>query len=184
MSAEPSSKTVTVDGITVDLKIPAVAAFWAWVIPGAGHFYQRRYRKAALFSLCIFSTYFLGMIIGGGKVVYAKWDNEEKRWPFACQVGAGAVTFPAMLQAYRESKRQSVLWNGFMAPPNRFKLSEWNKDYAAAFDLGTLYTMVAGLMNFLVILDAYFGPMPLPTPATAKKEADKPGESTGESAEK
>jgi hypothetical protein len=184
MSAELSSKTVTVDGITIDLKIPAVAAFWAWLIPGAGHFYQRRYRKAALFSLCIFSTYFLGMIVGGGKVVYAKWDMEEKRWPFICQAGAGAVTIPAMIQAYRESKRQTTLWNGFMAPPNRFKLSEWNKDFAAAFDLGTLYTMIAGLMNILVVLDAYFGPMPLPAPTATKKQADKSDPSNGESAEK
>jgi len=76
MSTEPRTKTVVVDGITIDLKIPALAAFWAWLIPGAGHFYQRRYRKAALCSLCIFSTYFLGMIVCGGKVVYATLDNK------------------------------------------------------------------------------------------------------------
>lgn len=184
MSAEPQSNKVIVDGITIDLKIPAVAAFWAWLIPGAGHLYQRRYRKAALFSLCVFSTYFLGMVIGGGKVVYAKWDMDEKRWPFCCQIGAGAVTFPAVLQAYRETKRQSVLWNGFMAPPNRFKLSDWNKEYAAAFDLGTLYTMVAGLMNILIVLDAYFGPMPLPAPAQNKKRDDKAASVADESGDK
>jgi|694.fasta_scaffold00104_17 hypothetical protein len=183
MSTEPRTKTVVVDGITIDLKIPAVAAFWAWLIPGAGHFYQRRYRKAALFSLCIFSTYFLGMIVGGGKVVYAKWDNEEKRWPFCCQLGAGAVALPAVLQSYRQSNRQTLLWNGFMAPPNRFTLSEWNKEYAAAFELGTLYTMIAGLMNILVIFDAFFGPMPLPVPTaknkTNKGEPDAPPEPAG-----
>jgi hypothetical protein len=175
MSAEQPSRSVVVDGMTIDLKLPAVAAFWAWLIPGAGHFYQKRYRKAALFSLCIFSTYILGMIIGGGKVVYAKWDIEEKRWPFVCQAGAGVITFPAVLQAYRQSNKQSVLWKGFMAPPDKNKLSDWNEELAAAFDLGTLYTMVAGLMNILVIFDALLGPMPIPI-ATKTKSGDNGSE--------
>lgn len=42
--------------------------------------------------------------------------------------------------------------------------------------------MVAGLMNILVILDAYFGPMPLPVPA--KKSDDKNDPAKGESTEK
>jgi hypothetical protein len=39
-------------------------------------------------------------------------------------------------------------------------------------------------MNILVVLDAYFGPMPLPVPTATKKQADKSDPSNGESAEK
>ena len=168
MATQKPSKTVVVDDMTVDLKVPAIAAFWAWMIPGAGHFYQRRYRKAALFSFCVFSIYLLGMLIGGGKVVYAKWDVEEKRWPFLCQVGSGIITFPAVIQAYRNTKNQPLLWNEFMAPPTAQRLSEWNRELASGFDIGTLYTMVAGLMNYLIIFDAFFGPLPMPVDSSGK----------------
>ncbi len=174
MSAIQTSRTVVVDDVKIDLKIPAVAAFWAWLIPGAGHYYQRRYRKSLLFALCIILTYLMGMILGGGKVVYAKWDGEEKRWPFLCQIGAGAITFPAVIQAYRKTKRQEPILGGFMAPPDARTLSNWNKDLAAGCDIGTLYTMVAGLMNFLVIFDAYLGPLPMPVDNKGKsREKDE-----------
>mgnify|MGYP001765665878 CR=1 FL=1 len=40
-----------VDKIEIDLRQPTVAAILAWLIPGAGHLYQRRYFKAALKNL-------------------------------------------------------------------------------------------------------------------------------------
>ena len=57
--------------IEVDLRNPAVAAVWAWVCPGAGHIYQRRYSKGILFMVCILATWFFGLSLGGGHVVYA-----------------------------------------------------------------------------------------------------------------
>ncbi len=45
---------------------------------------------------------------------------------------------------------------------NEFKqneLSIWHAKYSFKYDLGTTFTMVAGLLNLLVIFDAYAGPM-------------------------
>ena len=50
-----------------------------------------------------------------------------------------------------------------MAPPRdprpgADEQAEWHKRYHSFFELGTLYTMVAGLLNVLAIYDAYAGP--------------------------
>ena len=79
MSSENSSP-VSDNVIEVDLRNPALAAFWAWIWPGAGHMYQRRYAKGVLFMVCILSIYFFGLSLGGGHVVYASWTKNDKRW--------------------------------------------------------------------------------------------------------
>jgi hypothetical protein len=38
-------------------------------------------------------------------------------------------------------------------------LSVWQRRLGRFFDIGTLYTMLAGLLNLLVIYDAWAGPM-------------------------
>ena len=49
---------------------------------------------------------------------------------------------------------------GIMAPPRDPEtLSNWHKELNMRFELGTLYTMVAGLLNILAIFDAYGGPV-------------------------
>lgn len=44
------------------------------------------------------------------------------------------------------------------------ELSLWRRRYGRFFDLGTLYTTIAGLLNLLVIYDAWAGPMRHPKP--------------------
>jgi hypothetical protein len=47
-----------------------------------------------------------------------------------------------------------------MAPPRSAdELSYWHNTLNMRFELGTLYTMVAGLLNILAIWDAYGGPV-------------------------
>ena len=47
---------------------------------------------------------------------------------------------------------------GPIYPNDRDVLGMWHFDYKHNFDLGTLFTMVAGLLNLLAIYDAYVGP--------------------------
>ena len=49
------------ESLQVDLRPPWIAAVCAWVFPGAGHFYQRRYVKGCIFMVCILATYFAGL---------------------------------------------------------------------------------------------------------------------------
>ena len=124
--------------------------------------YQRRYAKGVLFMVCILSTYFFGLAMGGGHVVYASWNETERRWQYFCQVGVGIPALPAIVEARRRATGRGTLFGGIMAPPvinrERDELAQWHKEYHLYFELGTLYTMIAGLLNVLVIYDAYGGP--------------------------
>lgn len=185
--------------LEIDLRDPRMAAVLAWLIPGAGHLYQRRTAKAILFFVCIMGVYSYGMYLGEGHVVYASMRTEDRRLPYFCQVGVGLPALPALVQSYRMSDRRfpqnlpkAPLWSGFMAPPRlpgqivpagsipredaqsinapeplarnfvrnlSDELHVWNLRLHGYFELGTVYTMIAGLLNVLVIYDAWGGPM-------------------------
>lgn len=157
------SQSVTeAESIEIDLRDPYLAGFLAWLVPGAGHIYQRRYGKGILFFVCILGTFLYGLWLGGGRVVYASWTPQDRRWPYPCQLGAGAVTLPAVVQNYRvrhSNPPKEPLWGGFMKPPTMPELDAWQGELATYFDLGTTYTMVAGLLNVLAIYDALAGPL-------------------------
>lgn len=51
------------------------------------------------------------------------------------------------------------------------QLSIWQSRLGRWFDLGTLYTMLAGMLNLLVVYDAWNGPMKLKPPVTKKGKA-------------
>lgn len=155
--------------IQVDLHQPGVAAFYAWLWPGAGHLYQRRYAKGVLFMVCILSTYFFGLTIGDGRVVYASFRHNDARWQYVCQLGVGAPALPAIVQAIRVRNGNAPLFRGYMAPPEVIRpandwddVSHLNRRLHTFFELGTLYTMIAGLLNILAIYDAYAGPFAPP----------------------
>ncbi len=169
-----SKTTIYADGEPLDLRNRELAAFLAWLIPGAGHYYQRRYLKSIIFFTSIMSTFVLGMLVSGNRCVYACWNKVDARWQYVLQAGVGLPAMPAAYQAYRISKGMPVGLRGFMAPPTSVKdLSDWNDQSSSGFDMGTLYTMIAGLLNILVIFDAWGGP--LPPPVRPSKENDDEG---------
>jgi len=165
------------------LRDPAVAAVLAWLWPGAGHLYQRRTGKGLLFMICILGTYFFGLALGEGKVVYASWNQVDRRWQYPLQLGMGLPAFPAIVQNMMVRRGKEPLWGGVMAPPREYRLpeenrvvnelSDWHKTLNMRFELGTLYTMVAGLLNVLAIWDAFGGPV---VSEPGKPERGPPGD--------
>jgi len=170
---------IEVDGIEIDLRNRYLAALLAWLIPGAGHYYQGRRTKGTLFVISVLSIWLLGFSLGGGHVVYASWAPGDRRWHYLLQAGVGAAAMPALIQGNR--MRQATdpsgrtvdgyepLWNGLMAPPNRpvveseaDEVAAWYAVYGSGYEMGTWFTMIAGLLNFLVIYDAFGGPLAVP----------------------
>jgi hypothetical protein len=160
--------------VEIDLKNPALAAFLAWLWPGAGHLYQRRIGKGMLYMSCILVTYFFGLAIGDGHVVYASWGKPSSqrgvgrsmfRYPYLCQIGVGLPALPALAQKVAADNGETLFDSDMMAPPGETfeqrhdKLATWHETNGFYFELGTLYTMVAGLLNLLVVFDAYSGPV-------------------------
>lgn len=173
--------------IPVRLRKPWFAALLAWLWPGAGHIYQGRYAKGILFMVCVLSTYFFGFALGNGRVVYASFKKPDIRYAYLCQVGVGLPALPALEQSRRVKKRQPPLFNSeLMMPPQNVdtnrndELSGWHTELKGFFELATLYTMVAGLLNMLAIYDAYAGPdFPLPEHNQKKKRPPPKDDSGG-----
>lgn len=126
-----------------------------------------------------------------------------ERWPFPLQAGIGAVAIPAMVERtrYRDGAQEGLFGGAFFPPrtglraqrgakitsidgagntvthPN--ELAKWQYDGGYYFELGTVYTVVAGLLNLLVVYDAGMGPLvQLPhkkkrSKATADEPADQ-----------
>lgn len=174
--------------IEIDLKDPLFAAFLAWLLPGLGHWYQGRRHKAVLFFVCILGTFIYGLYLGEGRVVYASWRDNDHRLPYLCQVGVGLPALPALIQAKRAQPLQfPFLWQDFMAPPKTVSppthgipaddLDDLHKRLHRFWELGTVYTMIAGLLNVLAIYDAWGGPA---YSVPAKKEDDEKPDERGE----
>jgi TM2 domain-containing membrane protein YozV len=176
------------------LKDPALAAFLAWLVPGLGHVYQGRTAKGILFFVCLMSTFAYGCYLGSSsdskigwaRVVYFAWREDDTRLAYLCQVGIGLPALPALVQANRARNGKEPLWNGFMAPPkpdafdnpddpaihalaHQPTLDALNFHFRTYFELGTAYTMIAGLLNLLAVYDAFSGPV---FPEEAKKEGE------------
>ena len=170
MSQQPADDPAS-ETIEIDLRNPVLAGILGWLCPGAGHLYQRRYAKGVLFMVCILGTYFFGLSLGGGHVVYASLAKEDVRWHYFCQIGVGGPALPALLQTRLVRAGKEPLFGGIMAPPRnvtnsdfpeqvrRDELAQWHMRYHSFFELGTLYTMIAGLLNVLAVYDAIGGPV-------------------------
>ena len=114
------------NSIEIELKDPRLAAFLAWLVPGLGHFYQGRTGKGVLFFVCIVGTFYYGLYIGGGRVVYASTSAVVsrqflERWQYICQVGVGLPALPALIQTIRvEGHNEPLFGDNFLRPPYQF----------------------------------------------------------------
>jgi len=110
---------------------PVAALVFGWIFPGAGHAYAGQRGKAVLFGVLITGLLVAGFAMGQGTNLL---PNE---WWFAPQLGAGGPAALLTPLSQYLAIRQPIDW----ASPIR--------------EIGTLYTAVAGLLNLLVMMDAY-----------------------------
>jgi TM2 domain-containing membrane protein YozV len=147
----------------VNLRNPAVAALLAWLVPGLGHFYQRRIGKGILYAVCIFGLYLMGMLMGEGRIVYWRWVNPMNNPEKFClyYLGQFFVGIPSVLSVIQSTLHlyghDSILW-GFMAEPLQNDLNAMQTRLGKLVEIGSIYTCIAGLLNILAIYDAYEGP--------------------------
>ncbi len=86
----------------LDLRDPTTAVILAFLVPGLGHLYQRRIFKGVLYAVCILGTFFTGLRIGHGQVVYFHWKQPENRtYAYLCQFWVGLPALPALAQVRR-----------------------------------------------------------------------------------
>ena len=116
----------------VSRKIPEVAALLAWLLPGLGHYYLG-YRPKAVILLCsLLLAFMVGIVLADFEAI----SIPEHKYAFFAQMGTGGPTLVTL-----------VLTGG--------EVSEEGREIDPLHSIGLLYTMVAGLLNFVVACDAY-----------------------------
>jgi hypothetical protein len=97
----------------INLRNPLLAAVLAFLFPGAGHAYQRRYFKAMIYSVCVLGIYFWGCSLGEAKAVHFRWDDNaregqsrQRTFGYLAQVGVGVAALPAFAQQVRHVAQQ------------------------------------------------------------------------------
>ena len=106
-------------------------------------------------------------------------------------MGVGVPALPALIQNNRFNNGRPPLFGITMMMPPRpvdpttgsDQLADWHDDLKGLFEVATLYTMIAGLLNMLAIYDAFAGPVfPQPDekhkrgpPAQAEKSSGSDG---------
>jgi hypothetical protein len=150
-------------------------ALLSYLVPGLGQIYQGRVGKGILFLVCIYGLFFYGMALDDWKNVYlpdtARFNNPlglsptyanlYNRPQFLGQFWVGVVAWPAIIQY--NSKEANPLLRSFEREPADAELNELQTNGDKTWDLGWVYTVIAGALNVLVIYDALAGPAFLPT---------------------
>jgi uncharacterized protein DUF6677 len=127
-STTERSKAVPAQNVSaMAVLAPAVG----WLIPGGGHMIQKRWIRGGLLFISIVALFLLGLAMQG-RIYKANGGDILDILGFVGDVGAGAMYLLALA-------------------------NDWGQG-AIAFataDYGTKFMIVAGLLNFIAIADAY-----------------------------
>jgi hypothetical protein len=157
----------------ISLKDHFIAAVLAWLVPGLGHIYQGRVAKGVFYFVLLMGAFTYGMYLGEWKVVYWSWDADRK--PVVeglCRLGMGLPSAPAIVQSFREKEGGLPVLGKFQAAPTKAELQELNARLNRTWHIAQIYTMIASLLNILVILDAHGGPAELAYARTRRPEQE------------
>ena len=113
-------------------KRTAVAMLLAYAVPGAGHFYLGRRRRAAAFFLIIAALFVIGLWLDA--ILYSIANSQRQLLGLLAAVasmGSGGL----------------YLLGRMFGPLGDIK--------SLTFEYGRMFTLTAGLMNLLLVLDCY-----------------------------
>jgi TM2 domain-containing membrane protein YozV len=157
---------------TVPPTYQLLPALLSYLVPGLGQIYQGRIGKGVLFFVCIYTLFFYGMALGSWNNVYIPPDtyklnntlfkdqpllaNLYNRPQYLGQFWVGIAAWPAIIQ-YQSPEPNALLRNFQRTPPESL-LNELQTNGDKTWDLGWVYTVIAGVLNIMVIYDALTGP--------------------------
>ena len=111
-----------------------IAGALAWAVPGAGHVWQGRVWRGLLLCGAVWAMFATGFLLGGHLFDITSLSNGPLSPVFGfCNLGVGLLYI--------------VCW---MANAGFAEYAE-----RATFEYGNTFLIVAGLLNYLVLLDAF-----------------------------
>lgn len=164
-----------------------LAGFLSYLVPGLGQIYLGQVGKGLMFFACLLAMFFYGQMLGDWRNVYLPdmarggddpipWQNNpwriprpalplaniiHHRWHFAGQFWIGIAAWPAIWQYNRGHvlfDEPPTFWDTFQRAPSEPELNDYLVKRDKLPDLAWVYTVIAGMLNILVIYDAFAGP--------------------------
>ncbi|HEX4960885.1 MAG TPA: DUF6677 family protein [Thermoanaerobaculia bacterium] len=110
---------------------PIVAVLSAWLVPGLGHVYLKRHLRGLIFFVLVIASLAIGCSLEGKLYVV------ERGQPLTilATLGSMGMGFPYFLLRYGLHYKGNIM--------------------GAGFEYGTAFLLTAGLMNLLLVLDAW-----------------------------
>ncbi len=102
-----------------------------WFIPGLGHAALKKFKRALFFFVAIASMATLGLIMGG-RVYSFQTENPLTILAFFSDIGTGSLFLLTKIFSFGIGNLKNI-----------------------SFEFGTAFLAGAGLLNYLVALDAY-----------------------------
>jgi hypothetical protein len=115
------------------MNMPATLAICSggWLVPGLAHILIGRWVRGLIFAVCVLAMFGLGLGMHG-KLYDFQFEEPLHLFAFVANIGAGAAYWIAL---------RLGLGVGTMTWPS--------------YDYGTTYLWVCGLLNYLIVLDAF-----------------------------
>lgn len=167
-----------------------LAGVLSYLVPGLGQISQGRTAKGVMFMGILLGMFLLGQAMGNWRNVFMPpvHQNEANpikrpltsvynRWHFAGQFWIGVAAWPAIWQFYNlpmPSREHSEFWHEFQRAPDDNEINPFITNSDKSPDLGWVYTVVAGMLNILVIYDAVVGPAFVATPKPGRPTDGNP----------
>ena len=116
----------------------------AWFAPGLGHVLLHKWGRAALMGGAVWLCFLVGLAMGGhlfyvtmeGATSFLQWPALIQLPPMVADLGSGILYMACW-----------VLDFGFRDDPQQAA--------RATYEYGTTFLLIAGLLNYLVMLDAF-----------------------------
>jgi hypothetical protein len=179
-------------------KLDPFGAVLSYLVPGLGQIVQGRLSKGVVFFLGVYGLFFYGQFLGQGHNVYLGdsapkvlagnvprlfvnlWNAKQ----FAGQFWVGIAAWPAIYHYWHDAPVESEEHKAIVAQLDNLtwlqrtqialpeeRLNELQRDGDKRWDLGWVYTVIAGVLNVLVIFDALAGPAFIPDSEAKGKPA-------------
>jgi len=117
-----------------------IVAILAWIVPGAGHFFIKERRRAAIIFVTITATFLVGLYVGSIAIV-----DPVGAWPWYIGQMLASPTVAIIPEAARQFAEIGPDGNAIPLV-----------SYGRPHDFGQIYTAIAGAMNLLAIISAVY----------------------------
>jgi len=137
------------------------AAIAAWVLPGLGHLMTGEVKRGIVLAVTIGSLWTAGLLVGGINVIQAKVQTAPATASTPAQYRVRPwflgqmLTAPSLVVEYTHD-RYRAQYHGEDPTPDPDGPTLYEPSYGRPYEIGTLYTALAGLLNLLAIVDVIY----------------------------